>query len=231
MNSLEELYDRLGNLPTHKWRNYFWIYEKHLEKFVNRAPRMLEIGVQRGGSTQLFKEWLGSDSVIVGVDIDPACKEIDFPDGISIEVGDQESPGFLEDLILRHGPFDIVLDDGGHMFGQISTSFQHLFHAVTDGGVYIIEDTCCQFWDGSQYQGSEGQSNFRDFVWDIYKSMNIDMGSQALFEHWHIPPEAREDVRHDVSPRRYIKAISLYESILIVDKGFRPIPYSELRQP
>ena len=58
----------------HKWMHYFDIYERHLERFRNTAPIMLEIGVSGGGSLAMWKDYLGPEAKIVGIDIDPACK-------------------------------------------------------------------------------------------------------------------------------------------------------------
>ena len=42
----------------HKWTNYFPIYEKHFERYVNRPMLFLEIGCGEGGSL-CFREWRG----------------------------------------------------------------------------------------------------------------------------------------------------------------------------
>lgn len=229
MVSLYDLFLARKDLSLHKWHNYFWVYEAHLSKFVGKPVRMLEIGVQQGGSTRLFKEWLGDESFIVGVDIDPACRDIAFPKGIAIETGDQADPAFLQDLAANHGPFDIILDDGGHTCRQITTAFETLFPHVNSGGVYMIEDTCCQFWDGSEFVDAPPGHDFKTFVWGLYAAMNADMGNRALMRHWHVPPDERATREHDASDNRYLKAIHLYESMVAVERGPRPIPYSEWR--
>jgi len=74
LTSQGELYRRFlaneaGDL--HKWWHYFDIYEQHFARFREIAPRFLEIGVQRGGSLKLWRDYFGPEAHIVGIDIDP----------------------------------------------------------------------------------------------------------------------------------------------------------------
>ena len=54
-------------------------------------------------------------------------------------VGDQSKP---EDLrqVDRQGPFDVIIDDGGHSMVMQITSLEQLMPRVAPGGVYILED-------------------------------------------------------------------------------------------
>jgi hypothetical protein len=116
-----------------KWEHYFDIYEKHFAKYVNRSPRVLEIGVDHGGSLQMWKSYFGKGAEILGVDINPACKEYE-EDQIQILIADQcKIPG-VADLI----PFDIIIDDGSHICAHQSITFRQLWPKCT--GVYLIED-------------------------------------------------------------------------------------------
>ena len=54
-----------------KWRHYFPIYEKHFEYYRGKRPRVLEIGIDHGGSLQLWKRYFGPGAHIIGVDIRP----------------------------------------------------------------------------------------------------------------------------------------------------------------
>ena len=45
------------------------------------------------------------------------------------------------------GPFDVVIDDGGHTTGQQIQSFLHLyFSAMKTDGIYIVEDLHTNYW-------------------------------------------------------------------------------------
>ena len=72
-------------------------------------------------------------------DINPACKALE-EDQIEIVIGDQEDRAFLAELRERIGPADIVIDDGGHTMAQQIATFEEMFPAVRNGGVYLVED-------------------------------------------------------------------------------------------
>jgi 23S rRNA U2552 (ribose-2'-O)-methylase RlmE/FtsJ len=95
----------------HKWAHYFPIYERHLAPLRNRTITVLEIGVSKGGSLQMWQRFFGPIATIVGIDINPECKQHEEP-GIHVRIGDQSDPKFLQSLIDEFGTFDIVIDDG-----------------------------------------------------------------------------------------------------------------------
>ena len=47
---LHRIFLNNSNKLIHKWIHYFDIYEKHLSRFIGKAPVVLEIGVYKGGS-------------------------------------------------------------------------------------------------------------------------------------------------------------------------------------
>ena len=62
---------------------------------------------------------------------------------------DQGSADDLAALCAKEGPFDVIIDDGSHLsFHQLFT-FHHLFDALKDGGIYVIEDVHTSFWPNS----------------------------------------------------------------------------------
>ena len=144
---LEYLEKREGRFLT-KWDHYFDIYHKWFSPFRDRPIKLLEIGVFKGGSIDLWKNYFAPGLQIIGVDIDPQCKKFeetypplsaDMPHLVKMFIGDQENKEFLAEVV-KEGPFDIVIDDGGHYMKQQIASFETLFPFVKDGGVYLIED-------------------------------------------------------------------------------------------
>src|SRR6516165_2890021 len=73
-----------------KWEHYFPIYEAAFSKFIARGQpiRLLEIGVQNGGSLQIWSKYFPAGSTIVGIDIDPACAGFVTGPNVSIRIGD-----------------------------------------------------------------------------------------------------------------------------------------------
>jgi hypothetical protein len=136
MNLADMFHSHTGR-QLDKWRHYFDIYEKHFARFRNKQPCVLEIGVDHGGSLQLWKRYFGHAALIVGVDIDPRCKAYEEP-GIQIEIGDQTCAGFWAGLWDHYRGFDIVIDDGSHDPGNQATTFDILWSHTRS--VYLIED-------------------------------------------------------------------------------------------
>ena len=89
-----------------KWTHYFPVYEKHFKALTEKPINILEIGVLNGGSLQMWKKYFHPDSTLVGIDIDPRCKQHEDGDSdINIRIGDQSNPIFLQKLIVSHSIF------------------------------------------------------------------------------------------------------------------------------
>jgi hypothetical protein len=76
---------------------------------------------------------------IIGVDIQPNCKQFES-DRIKIELADQSNLEHLAQLASKYGPFDIIIEDGSHMWEHQITSLRALFPFLRNGGHYIVED-------------------------------------------------------------------------------------------
>src|SRR5688572_2076063 len=120
-------------------------HERHLARFQGTPVVVVEIGVDRGGSLQLWKAYFGPEARIVGVDVDPQCKQIEG-DGIEIIIGDQGDRVFLEHLAQTLPPIDVLIDDGGHRMDQQLLTFEVLFPALSERGVYLCEDVASSYW-------------------------------------------------------------------------------------
>jgi len=129
--TLRDMFDDHRGRQIDKWEHYFPIYEKHFSRFRGKEPRVLEIGVDHGGSLQLWKRYFGPGTEIIGVDINPEAAF--FESQISVVTADQRSAA-LADM----GPFDIVIDDGSHDPIHQAESFSNLWPRTQ--GVYLIED-------------------------------------------------------------------------------------------
>ena len=98
---LEKWFRKDRAVKIHKWTHYFGIYERHLAPLRGKPVRVLEIGVYKGGSLEMWKSYFGGELTIVGLDIDPACKQFENVDAkIHVQIGDQETSGFRGDSAL-----------------------------------------------------------------------------------------------------------------------------------
>lgn len=132
--------------PIYKWIHYFDIYERHFAQFRGKAPVLVEIGVLEGGSLQMWKDYFGAGSQIVGIDINPACAQ-HAGDGIDVIIGSQSDPAVIDQVFAKYPQVDIVIDDGSHLMPDVLTSFKLMYSRLQPHGVYLIEDTHTSYWD------------------------------------------------------------------------------------
>jgi SAM-dependent methyltransferase len=122
-----------------KWRHYFDIYERHLERFRGTPVHIVEIGVLGGGSLQMWHDYFGPETHVYGIDINPDSRKL-TRDGVEIFIGDQGDPKFWERFLEGEPTIDVVIDDGGHTARQQAVTIESLLAHVRPGGVYICED-------------------------------------------------------------------------------------------
>lgn len=141
-----DFFDRnLKGPGIHKWLHYFPAYEREFGEWCaeSAAPiRMLEIGIQSGGSCKMWLNRFGTRlELLVGVDINPGTKAWEsFGPNIKVEIGSQDDPKLWQRLRSTYGGFDIIIDDGAHTSEHMIASFRQGFGLVKSGGVYLIED-------------------------------------------------------------------------------------------
>ncbi|MGW1176265.1 hypothetical protein ACWD4P_21430 [Kitasatospora sp. NPDC002543] len=143
-----------------KWGGLHWfapLYERHLHHLRTQPVRVLEIGIGGydnpafgGGSLKMWKHYFPR-GLVFGVDLfDKSGLD---QQRLRTLKADQGDPAQLTEIAERHGPFDIVIDDGSHINEHIRTSFRALFPHVRPGGLYVIEDLWTSYAPG--YGGNE----------------------------------------------------------------------------
>ncbi len=100
-----------------------------------------------GGSLFMWREFLGPQARIIGVDLNPAAKKWE-KHGFEIFIGSQSDPEFWHSLVSEVGQIDVVLDDGGHTFPQQIQTFVSLISSIRDDGILLIEDTHTSYMKG-----------------------------------------------------------------------------------
>jgi hypothetical protein len=129
-----------ANKRCYKFIHYFEIYEQHFERFRGTAPTVMEIGVRAGGSVEMWSEYFGKGTKMVGLDIDPTCKA-HAREGIEVFIGSQDDPAIIDKIFDAHPKIDIVIDDGSHINQHMIASFEMIYPRVSPRGVYLLEDT------------------------------------------------------------------------------------------
>ena len=200
----------------HKWMHYFEVYERHLARFVGQDVNLLEVGIQSGGSLEMWRAWLGDGATIYGVDIDPACRRSE-QEGVTVFVGDQADRAFWHRLRAEIPPLDIVIDDGGHTPEQQRVTLEELLPHLAPGAVYICEDL----------HGERDRDRNR-FVYYLHGL------SQALCEG--IPSLSPSDPEraHICKATPYqaaVDSIHLYPFMMVIERRDRPLDeFVALRQ-
>jgi hypothetical protein len=100
------------------------------------------------------------------------------------------------------GGLDIVLDDGSHHSRHMRVSFETLFPLVTDGGIYVVEDTHACYWRG--YSGAYRRR--RTFI-EYVKRLIDDM------HQWYHP----YGVGCSAADRQ-IASIQFFDSMIVIRK-------------
>jgi hypothetical protein len=224
---LYEAFLASGRADLHKWHHYFDIYERHLSRYRGSPFRFLEIGVFRGGSLRLWREYFGPRALIVGVDRDPGCARFGGEFG-HVRIGDQADPAFLRSVLAEFGPFDAVLDDGGHTAQQQIVSFNVLYPELASDGVYLCEDTHTSYWKNFQDAG-EGVS-FTQLALtaanDLTESLHRDPRS---FRRYGEAPETRRGSCTVPYLSAVTHAVAFYDSLIVFEKRPKPEPWHEIR--
>lgn len=137
---------------TDKWNLYIEEDERIFAPYRDRAIRLLEIGVQNGGSLEIWSKYFPNAEKIIGCDIDPKCGELKFSDErISVVVGDVNEKDIKQKILQKTDAFDIIIDDGSHKSSDIIRSFALYFPYLTNEGTYLVEDLHCSYWN--DYEG------------------------------------------------------------------------------
>ena len=208
-NPLRAYFDRNPGRLISKWEHYFDIYHRHLERFRGRAITLVEIGVYHGGSLQMWRHYLGPMARIIGVDIEPRAATLATPE-LEIVIGDQADPAFLARLARQVGRIDVLIDDGGHTMQQQLQTFMHLFPAIAQDGLYLVEDLHTSYWRefGGAYRNP---FSFVEFSKQLVDQLNA----------WHSRDE------HSFTPDGFTESadsMHYYDSVLVIEKRRRDPP-------
>ena len=121
--------------------HYLELYDPILSPWADKEIKLLEIGIHRGGSLKLWRDYFPHGR-IVGIDL-KLPKNFVPGDRVQVFEGSQADTGFLSEVAMKTAPegFDVIIDDASHIGELTKTTFWHLFdHHLKPGGLYAIED-------------------------------------------------------------------------------------------
>lgn len=189
-----------------KWNHYFNVYERYLSKFVNTEATVVEVGIYSGGSLGMWAHYFGPKSKIVGIDIEPACRNY-ARENISVVIGDQADRQFWKEFKTATPLVDVLIDDGGHTPEQMKITLEEMLPHLRPGGVFITEDII------------EPQNQFESYISGLTKELNTVI----------TPPEGSVETKDKFIQKRapsefqrHIYAIHKYPFITVIEKTSQP---------
>jgi hypothetical protein len=210
--TLDELAVRFG---SDKYGHHHWYtqhYDTHLRPLRDQPVRVLEIGIggyqdpRSGGESLRMWEQYFRRGLVYGLDIHEK-KGIEST-RIRTLSGDQSDPRFLDEIGRKHGPFDVIIDDGSHVNEHVITSFEALFPHLRDEGYYVVEDTQTAYWPafGGTPEGVASAGTSLGFLARLIDGLNHR-------EHRTSPEQ--EPARYD----RSIAGIFFYHNLVFLKKA------------
>lgn len=151
--TLRELYARHHGKVSDKWDLYLDVYDAALAPWRPNPVTLVEVGVQNGGSLELWSRYFEAGRRFVGCDVDERVGALRFEDPrIRTVVAPINTPAAAKGIVAAaEGPIDVFIDDGSHVSPDIVLAFRNYFPLVRAGGIYIAEDLHCAYrrdWAG-----------------------------------------------------------------------------------
>lgn len=216
--SLEDTFNEVTH-SSDKWQPYFEIYERHLTRYKLKDITLIEVGVQKGGSLEMWSNWLNhrDKTRIIGIDVDPVCANLKYEQkNIEVVIGDQGDPKFWDDFIKRDIKFDVFIDDGGHFMDPQILTFEKMFPRLNVGGIYICEDCHTSYMPynggGFRKKGTfvDGKKKSATFI--EYAKRYVDM----IHHEWWEPIENTQCSLKETG--KDLTGIFFYDSVVVFEK-------------
>lgn len=221
-SEIRSLYNNKKGKMTDKWSFYLDYYDEVLPPYKERVRRLLEIGIQNGGSLDVWLEYFPDLQVVVGSDVNPKCNELDYSDSrVNVVLGPAEDTSTFESITNISDSFDLIIDDGSHMSSDVINNFLLYFPVLNRSGIYIIEDMHCSYWKefGGGLYKKDSAINFFKLITDV---INQDHWSRIEGAGEFIKDMSGVSVPLDnsfVEHLGLIREISFSNSMVVIKKG------------
>jgi hypothetical protein len=196
-----------------KWNRHWYAqhYQTHFSPLREKSLHLLEIGIggyknPKGGGSSL-RMWRAyfPKAMIYGIDI--FDKKIHEETRIKTFQGSQIDESFLEKLVEEMEYVDIIVDDGSHVNEHVIKSFEILFPILSDGGIYVVEDTQTSYWP--KFGGSTDEINSPETIMGFFKKLADGLNYQEFSPQDHVPNYFEKN----------IVSIHFYHNMIFIYKG------------
>jgi cephalosporin hydroxylase len=156
-NTLDAIGSRHGTDKASHAHDYLRFYESLFAPMRDQNITILEFGIWQGASLSTWADYF-PNAKIVGADINATTRRLER-ERVHVEILDQSNIEEVTRLAVKHGPFDLVIDDGSHMWEHQITSLRTMFPFLRNNGYYIVEDLQTNYGSmTSSYRGVSSQS-------------------------------------------------------------------------
>lgn len=161
-----------------KHSSYFVTYHELFEQYRNKPITFVEVGVLNGGSLFMWRDYLGDQARIIGIDFNPEAKKWESH-GFEIFIGNQADPAFWSQLYATIGNVDVLLDDGGHTYEQQIVTAVSSLACIKDDGLLVVEDTHTSYFKKFGYPS---RHTFMQWCKNVIDAINTRSPKVRLFE-------------------------------------------------
>ncbi len=205
---LDEMAKEAGTDKSSQFHDYMHMYAHEFTRFKDLPIRFLEIGLWEGSSAKLWENYFPKAELHF---IDISLDAVKFKSGRShYHRYNQEDPEDLQRFLeVVPGPFDIIVDDGGHTARQQLTSFSFLFPRVSSGGIYVIEDLHSSYWGGT------GPGSTIHFLKALIDQVNFIGARTGRASQEEVPQEVVSEMTFY---RSEIRSVSFSSSVAVIER-------------
>jgi len=219
--SLSKLFSEQQGYVSDKWESYLRVYEQWFAPYRAGEIALLEIGVQNGGSVQIWAQYFEYAKSIVGCDINSRCAALKFEDPrIRLVVGDVNVTSTRRAIQEHAAQFDIIIDDGSHTSSDIISTFKYFYPWLKPGGLYVVEDLHCSYWrkwGGGLWKPGSAMEFFKDLA-DVInqESWGVELADQQNISRYRTP---RRQGKLKPADYKDLECVVFYNSLCLMVKG------------
>lgn len=217
--TIRQLYQEHKGNVSDTWSLYLDERDRLFTPYRDQQIQLLEIGVQNGGSLEIWSAYFSKARKIIGCDVNEKCSQLQYRDSRNVViVGDVNSEACENKILAQASVFDIVIDDGSHQSSDVIHSFARYFRHLNYGGVYIVEDLHSSYWknfEGGLHQPLSSMAFFKRLA-DVIN-----------YEHWRNNKSAASllstfstelDINFDKLDLEEIHSIEFVNSLCVIRK-------------
>ena len=211
-------FKRIGNkynndkVTTHNYENMYGTLVAHL---TDKEFNLLEIGLgcdhnslSEGKSIGVWREYL-PHAIFSLLEFNQKCAEPFRSKVDNLFIGDQSDLDLLKVIGQKAGPFQLIVDDGGHSRKQQVNSLIGLWPFLnSNGGIYVIEDFYYSFSKNIYYYDSK-ESSF-DFVTQLIILINDPLEIEHLKGSETVYPSFKRN-KHALAISKDLMSIHCYK--------------------